>query len=97
MKKLRLQVEELAVESFDTSYLQHERGTVEGHSGTCTDPESCDYSCHSLLPSDCCTVDVTCPASCAQSCQVSCNGTCNGLFTCDERCQGPTNPFICPY
>jgi len=95
MKKLKLSVETLAVESFDTAWSQAERGTIEGHSGTCS-PESCDYWCPSLRPSDCCTADPTCPASCQNTCQQSCDGTCNGGLTCGPGWED-TGVYVCPY
>ncbi len=95
MNKLKLDLESLAVETFDTAAPAEPRGTVHGLSGTCTDPESCDYWCQSLWPSDCCTAAATCPASCNGSCNESCYGTCGGL-TCGATC-GPTEPNVCPY
>jgi hypothetical protein len=93
MKKLRLHVESLAVETFETVVQEDPRGTVAAHADT--DPESCDYSCHSLWPSDCCTADLTCPASCGGSCYWTCRATCDGHFTCGATC-GHTEPNVCP-
>jgi hypothetical protein len=77
MKKLMLELDELRVESFETSFEQPDRrGTVHGHysqNGTC--PYSCGGSC-----------DATCPDSCAFTCQGSCPISCVNN-TCDATCQ----------
>ncbi len=70
MKKLRLDLEGLAVESFDTEPASGDRGTVRGHAEytvfcatpECTGPNgtSCNWSaCHTCAGS--CESDVTCP------------------------------------
>ncbi|HEU0301750.1 MAG TPA: hypothetical protein VFR37_20015 [Longimicrobium sp.] len=46
MKKLSLNVEKLEVESFDTSKLAEERGTVAAHAPSFPDPVyTCAYHC----------------------------------------------------
>lgn len=83
MKKLKLNVEALAVQTFDTAVPAEARGTVAGHVDT--DPESCDYACASQFISGCGT------------CGNSCGGTC-GSVTCIgyEGCN-KTQPLVCPY
>ena len=77
MKKLKLDVDALAVESFDTRAAESGAGTVHGHisypNGCHTPPDSypetCDY------------------ATCAgNTCWQSCNGTCNcgGTAACPQ-------------
>jgi hypothetical protein len=81
MKKLRM--DDLAVESFDTTAVKrNEKGTVVGEQ-MCT----CWTVC--TCPG-CPTCGATCPATCAytcddQTCADSCEGTCAGR-TCITRC-----------
>lgn len=86
MKKLRLDLDELEVESFDTRGGAREKGTVVGEQcscgGTCypqaTCPQTCAYTCD----------DPTCAYTCDDAtCPASCNGTCAG-HTCWETCGG---------
>lgn len=83
MRKLRLSLDTLCVESFDTG-AGAGRGTVRGNfvdaggviresdPWTCAgDPVSCGGSC-----------DATCGRSCDATCDRSCNGTCQG-GSCD--------------
>lgn len=73
MNKLKLSLEELTVESFDTTRAEPGRpGTVHGNM-------YCYYCCCS----PCCCVqpqptagENTCQASCNGTCDASCNGTC---------------------
>ena len=82
MRKLKLDLEDLSVESFATTpEAQKEGGTVFGQQCTCytqcTCPgcPTCDASCNG-----------TCGGTCAGTCDASCNGTCGG--TCDASCNG---------
>ena len=83
--KLKLHLEDLAVDTFDTTTPQNSRGTVFGVQCTCytncTCPgcPTCDASC-----------DGTCDASCDGTCEASCNGTCGASCngTCDASCNG---------
>jgi hypothetical protein len=78
MKKLALNVDDLAVESFETGTEKAPRGTVMANVTTgnqiiceCTyDIGSCDY---------------TCPDTCANSCDGGCGGG-TGFCTNDETC-----------
>jgi hypothetical protein len=80
MNKLKLNLDELSVESFDTTRSEKNRGTVFGEQCTCwtacgqnTCPgcPTCDNTCAG-------TCAFTCDdASCAGTCDASCNGTCN--------------------
>jgi hypothetical protein len=83
MKKLRM--DDLAVESFDTTALRrNDKGTVFGEQQcTCWTVCTCP---------GCNTCDATCPDTCAYtcddaSCAASCDGTCAGT-TCITRCVG---------
>lgn len=77
MKKLRLNLEELGVESFDTTREAREKGTVVGEQ-QCTCPTACT-----------CPGCPTCANTCAQTCDdytcaVSCGGSCG--YSCPPPC-----------
>jgi hypothetical protein len=72
MHKLKLHLEDLAVESFDTTRPAKAKGTVFGEQCTCYSDCTCPEAG---------TCGATCDASCYDTCQPSCNGTCVG--TCD--------------
>ena len=80
MKKLALRLDELRVDSFDTSFTQPDRrGTVRGRdSYTWDEGPMCwtlqEYSCN----------------PCAESSIMSCGGTCGGDYTCEQTCGGGT-------
>jgi hypothetical protein len=77
MPKLRLDLEMLAVESFDTVDSESEKGTVLAHAtGTCTG--DADYTC----------VEVTCFAenTCARSCGLCGSYNCSVVDSCDPMC-----------
>lgn len=87
MNKLKLDLDQLTVESFDTNASGiTRRGTVRGHSDSCflTD---CQFTC-----ADTCN---TCGASCGGGCGsgYSCGGTCGGTCvdpscnTCFTNCE----------
>jgi hypothetical protein len=89
MKKLKLDLEDLSVESFATTpESRGEGGTVFGQQCTCytqcTCPgcPTCDASCNG-----------TCGGTCGGTCEASCNGTCD--FTCDYSCGAGCDPNSC--
>jgi hypothetical protein len=71
MNKLKLQLEDLLVDSFDTTTPAKSKGTVFGEQCTCYTQCTCP-GCP------------TCYASCNGSCDASCNGTC--AASCDGGC-----------
>ena len=77
MSKLRLQLDDLTVDTFHLTVEAREKGTVFGEQCTC--PTACTCP-------GCPTCDATCPYSCDD---YSCNGeaTCAG-HTCDGTCRG---------
>lgn len=95
MNKLKLHLDDLLVESFDTSRPTERQGTVFGEVCTCAytcDDPTCAITCD----------DATCVYTCDDpSCAESCNGTCDG-YTCLDSCGGTCwnprcNPSaICP-
>ncbi|HEY0016540.1 MAG TPA: hypothetical protein VGC13_09490 [Longimicrobium sp.] len=86
--KLTLNLDDLSVDSFDTTATQKAKGTVFGEQCTCytnctcpgcpTCDATCNYTCD----------DATCPN--CPTCAASCNGTCNcptGGYSCyDTDC-----------
>jgi hypothetical protein len=80
--KLKLNLEELTVDSFDTADRAAENGTVFAEQCTCWTNCTCP---------GCPTCDASCNGTCAgqYTCDASCNGTCNcGTqdWTCGPRC-----------
>jgi hypothetical protein len=86
--KLKLNLEDLAVDTFDTTRSGTSRGTVFGEQCTCWTAcgqnscpgcPTCDASCNG-----------TCDASCNGTCAASCNGTCGDSCwdTCGFTCEG---------
>lgn len=74
MPKLRLSLEQLTVDSFDTSATAAARGTVRGEECTCQTDCTCP---------GCPTCDNTCHESCYESCYGTCppNWSCNTMET----------------
>jgi len=77
MKKLKMELDALQVESFDIRRADDVRGTVAGQN----EPpytESCNGSCMNTCNS--------CVNTCLNTCQNSCNGTCVSCVTCEFHC-----------
>ncbi|HEX6371940.1 MAG TPA: hypothetical protein VF006_23655 [Longimicrobium sp.] len=84
MKKLTLRLDDLAVDSFDTSALARDKGTVVAEQCTCGGPYTCAGTCPVTCDDASCAP--TCPYTCDDaSCADSCDGTCAG-WTCITRC-----------
>ena len=80
MSKLTLKLEDLTVDSFETTAAEKERGTVFGEQCTCYTNCTCP---------GCPSCGDTCPATCPMTCDdVSCGGTCQTCYgnTCDGTC-----------
>lgn len=90
MKKLRLSLDDLHVDSFDTRINAAPlRGTVPAHENTRPDvcwtaPEYCLSNNHT-----------ECNNSCRGTCDNSCYQTCGLNFTCDASCVYGTCPPEC--
>ena len=67
MNKLKLQLEDLSVESFDTTRPEKARGTVFGEQCTC-------YTRCTCLGGPTC--NASCNGTCNDTCNASCYGTC---------------------
>ena len=105
MKKLKLNLDEIKVESFETSSHSFTQGTIlaqgaetEGAVDTCyeyclTQAQTCDPSCGPSCNTACGQSCIgTCPATCGVTC-----ATCENQNTCDYSCQQTVcnypNPF----
>ncbi|HLL47579.1 MAG TPA: hypothetical protein VK399_12765 [Longimicrobiaceae bacterium] len=85
MEKLKLDLEDLAVESFATTpEPRAEGGTVFGQQCTCYTQCTCP---------GCPTCDASCNGTCGGTCEASCNGTCGP--TCDVSCYGTCGVGTC--
>src|SRR4051794_13243498 len=74
MNKLRLQLEDLVIDSFSTTPVRRAKGTVYGEQCTC--PTACTCP-------GCPTCDASCNGTCGATCDASaCYGTCGG-DSCD--------------
>lgn len=71
MRKLKLSLDDLQVDSFHATSGSSTRGTVPGHSWTQYADESCFQSCN---------------GSCNQTCPASCYGGCGSGATCGASC-----------
>jgi len=78
MNKLSLKLDDLRVDTFETTAVKTEKGTVFG--------EQC--TCWTQCGQNTCPGCPTCDASCNGTCYASCNGTCGA--TCDYSCNGDT-------
>ena len=96
MNKLRLKLEDLQIDSFTTTSVKKEKGTVYGEQCTCptacTCPgcPTCDASCNGT----CGTCDASCGGTCDASCNGSCGDTCAGC-TWDASCGGNSCNYTC--
>ncbi len=85
--KLRLNLDQLTVDSFDTSTVAAEKGTVFGEQCTCWTNCTCP-GCPTCDNTAC--GQNTCGNTCGDTCGASCN-TC-GDWTCEYTC-GCTDPL----
>jgi hypothetical protein len=101
MNKLKLDLDQLTVESFDTDASGiARRGTVRAHSERCGPTDVCAATRGELTCGDTCDYTCnTCGASCGggcgsgYSCYGSCAETCN---TCLTNCQQESCVEYCP-
>jgi len=99
MRKMKLEMEALRVESFDTTAAAHrDPGTVRAHADAegdelvvITTPQSRDPSCFETCKISCWG---SCLASCLGTCEVSCDGRCTELcsYGCSDGCTYRTCP-----
>jgi hypothetical protein len=100
--KLKLKLDDLLVDTFQTMPLQKAKGTVFGEQCTCytqcTCPgcPTCAASCNGTCDASCNGTCASCAASCNGSCDATCDWTCG--YTCGASCGGscPTaEPYPC--
>lgn len=84
MRKLKLSLDKLQVDSFHATNPEGLRGTVPAHGWTEYADESCFGTCESN-----CTRDGSCAGSCGASCYGTCYASCGG--TCWNSCNCPPN------
>lgn len=89
MNKVKLNLDALKVETFDTTPRERARGTVVGREDPCTCLTECTCpgcpTCENYL-----TCDATCPETCDDyTCADSCWDTC-------RSCDGTCRPIQCP-
>lgn len=96
MQKLKLEIDALRVESFDTSTAAMDTGTVRAHGDAMeedfvaiTTPQTQQASCIGTCKISCLG---TCLVSCAGSCIPSCNFDCTDLCSlgCSDGCTART-------
>ena len=103
MNKLKLQLEDLLVDSFDTTPVQKEKGTVFGEQCTCYTNCTCPGcpTCYASCNGSC---DASCNGTCGATCDASCGGTCDyscdcSQYSCNYTCDGyatyPDNRYEC--
>ena len=94
--KLALNLEDLTVDSFDTTGTQKAKGTVFGEQCTCYTNCTCP-GCPTCYASCNGTCDATCANTCAYTCDdASCAGSCDGCNysdVCDTNMPCPTAQY----
>lgn len=96
MNKLKLDVDQLAVESFALTTGDAQRGTVEAHSHLCPPTTIC---IETYQPATCAQSCQSCPGdSCAFTCGYTCNYTCDdpSCVTCLTYCGQMSCVEVCP-
>jgi len=94
MKKLRMELDDLQVESFATDRGDGDRGTVEGHVSA-----QCSAGAFTCNGGNTCVEGATCGNN--ESCYVSCNGSCpypctNEVSYCfNNTCFDCSFPKVC--
>lgn len=95
MRKLKLEIDALRVESFDTAGTRLDLGTVRAHGDVVdeefaiTTPQTQQPSCIGSCKFSCVG---TCLVSCLGSCALSCDGNCTNLCSlgCSDGCTART-------
>ncbi|HEX8906720.1 MAG TPA: hypothetical protein VF771_17855 [Longimicrobiaceae bacterium] len=82
MRKIRLDLDSISVDSFEVTREPGTKGTVRGH--VCCACCCCDPCC--------CTCCDTCQATCPNTCLATCGDTCQ---TCDYSCWGTCGELTC--
>ncbi|HVH11786.1 MAG TPA: hypothetical protein VM759_01980 [Longimicrobium sp.] len=92
MRKLRLDLDAVQVESFVTDAAAGGRGTVDARQRiTFGCPPPSQNTCAGTCSCGCGTGALTCDWTCGSTCAASCNGTCGDptcAATCGDTCAG---------
>jgi hypothetical protein len=80
LNQLKLRLDDLQVDTFQTTSAPKQKGTVFGEQCTCY------TQCGQNTCPGCPTCDASCNGSCGASCNGTCDASCNG--TCDDICNG---------
>ena len=93
MKKLRLQLEDLRIDSFQTTPAEKPKGTVFGEQCTCYTQCTCPGcpTCYASCNGSC---DASCNGTCGASCDATCGASCG--WTCDNTCGDSCGGYTCP-
>ena len=84
MNKIKLQLEDLVIDSFSTTPVRRAKGTVYGEQCTCETACTCPgcATCDDTCADTCTTCGYTGDYSCESACDLSCNQyTCQGFQT----------------
>jgi hypothetical protein len=92
MRKLKLHLEDLRIDSFTTTPAEKPKGTVFGEQCTCYTQCTCP-GCPTCYASCNGTCDASCNGSCGASCDASCGGTCD--YACEYTAAGDTCDYTC--
>jgi len=91
--KLKLKLDDLQVDTFQTTSVQKPSGTVFGEQCTCYTNCTCPGcpTCYASCNGSC---DASCNGTCGASCDATCGGTCD--WTCDNTCGDSCGGATCP-
>jgi hypothetical protein len=92
MRKLKLQLDDLQIDSFDTTTPPKAKGTVFGEQCTCYTQCTCP-GCPTCYDSCNGTCGASCNGTCGATCDASCYGSCD--WTCDYSCGDSCGGYTC--
>jgi len=92
MNKLKLRLDDLHVDTFQTTSAPKQKGTVFGEQCTCYTQCTCPGcpTCYASCNGSC---DASCNGTCAASCDATCGGSCD--WTCDNTCGDSCGGYTC--
>ncbi|HYW10324.1 MAG TPA: hypothetical protein VE871_00140 [Longimicrobium sp.] len=92
--KLKLQLEDLRIDSFTTTPVEKAKGTVFGEQCTCYTQCTCPGcpTCNASCNGSC---DASCNGTCGASCDDTCGGTCYLEVTCGDPCNNSGGGYTC--
>jgi len=92
VNKLKLHLEDLHVDTFQTTSAEKPKGTVFGEQCTCYTQCTCPGcpTCYASCNGSC---DASCNGTCAASCDATCGGSCD--WTCNDTCNYSCGGYSC--